>query len=66
MTENPEYIRETLKDLPEGVELISGAEMAAEFPGQVLDVGLLVREDGFCPRVRGPSRPIRGDCKAVT
>ena len=46
MTENPEYIQETLKELPEGVELISGAEMAVEFPGQVLAVGLSVREIG--------------------
>ena len=46
MTENPEYIRETLKDLPAGVELISGAEMATEFPGQVLEVGLSAREVG--------------------
>ena len=46
MTENPEYIQETLKELPEGVELISGAEMAVEFPGQVLTVGLSVREVG--------------------
>ena len=40
MTEDPEDIRTTLQDLPEGVQLISGVEMAAEFPGQVLDVGL--------------------------
>jgi len=46
MTESPEYIQETLKELPEGVELISGAEMAAEFPGQVLDVGLSAHEVG--------------------
>jgi len=46
MTENPEYIQETLKEVPEGVELISGAEMAAEFPGQVLEVGLSAHEVG--------------------
>ena len=46
MTEDPEYIRTTLQDLPEGVQLISGVEMAAEFPGQVLDVGLSTDEIG--------------------
>ena len=46
MTEDPEYIRTTLQDLPEGVQLISGVEMAAEFPGQVLDVGLSASEIG--------------------
>ncbi len=46
MTEDPEYIRTTLQDLPEGVQLISGVEMAAEFPGQVLDVGLSAYEIG--------------------
>lgn len=51
MTENPEYIQETLKELPEGIELISGAEMAMEFPGQVLDVGLSAREVGADARV---------------
>ena len=45
-TENPEYIRAALQDLPEGVKLISGVEMAAEFPGQVLDVGLSTSEIG--------------------
>ena len=44
MTEDPEYIRTTLQDLPEGVQLISGVEMAAEFPGQVFDVGLSAYE----------------------
>ena len=46
MTEDPEYIRTTLQDLPEGVQLISGVEMAVEFPGQVLDVGLSAYEIG--------------------
>ena len=46
MTEDPEYMRTTLQDLPEGVKLISGVEMAVEFPGQVLDVGLSVYEIG--------------------
>ena len=46
MTEDPESIRTTLHDLPEGVKLISGVEMTAEFPGQVLDVGLSVYEIG--------------------
>ncbi len=46
MTEDPESIRTTLPDLPEGVKLISGVEMAAEFPGQVLDVGLAADEIG--------------------
>lgn len=46
MTEDPESIRTTLQGLPEGVQLISGVEMAAEFPGQVLDVGLAADEIG--------------------
>ncbi len=46
MTEDPESIRTTLHDLPEGVKLISGVEMTAEFPGQVLDVCLSVYEIG--------------------
>ena len=46
MTEDPEYMRTTLQDLPEGVKLISGVEMAVEFPGQVLDVGLSAYEIG--------------------
>ena len=46
MTEYPEYIRTTLQDLPEGVQLIAGVEMAVEFPGQVLDVGLSAYEIG--------------------
>lgn len=46
ITEDPEYIRTTLQDLSEGVQLISGVEMATEFPGQVLDVGLSAHEIG--------------------
>jgi hypothetical protein len=34
MTENPGYIRESLEKLPPGVELVSGADMAAAFPGR--------------------------------
>lgn len=45
-TEDPASMRTTLQDLPEGVQLISGVEMATEFPGQVLDVGLSADEIG--------------------
>lgn len=40
MTENPDYIRKSLANLPAGVELVSGTEMATAFPGQILDLGV--------------------------
>jgi hypothetical protein len=46
VTENPAYIAETLEDLPPGVEVISGTEMAGEFPDQVGHVGLHASEIG--------------------
>ena len=49
-TEDPASMRTTLQDLPEGVQLISGVEMATEFPGQVLDVGLSADEIGEAAR----------------
>ena len=46
ITENPAYIEEARKTLPDNVELISGTEMAEAFPGYVVEVGLSSQEIG--------------------